>query len=141
MSTVFSRLRGSVLAGSALFCLIEGSRLALSWPTPCEMMLEAARTDTRVLHALGGSPVRLSHPFWKGDVSDTRADITLPLRGAGEARATLHGVAERAGGVKGTWQLSRALVSLTDTKDVVDPNISGPKDIDLLVRIVKQAEV
>jgi hypothetical protein len=133
MSTVFSRLRGSVLAGSALFCLVEGTRLALSWPTPCEMMLEAARTDSRVLHALGGSPVRLAHPFWKGDVSDTRADITLPLRGAGEARATLQGVAERAEGVKGNWRLSKAIVSLTNTKDVVDVTISGPV-IDLLVQ-------
>lgn len=86
--------------------------MALSWPTPCEMMLEAARIDPRVLRELGGSPVRLSHPFWNGDVSDTRADITLPLRGAGVARATLQGIAERAEGAKGGWRLSTALVSI-----------------------------
>ena len=61
MSTVLTRVRGSVIAGTALFCVVEGTRLALSWPVPCEMMLEKARTDAEVVSALGGAPVMLDH--------------------------------------------------------------------------------
>ncbi len=107
MSTVLTRVRGSVIAGTALFCVVEGTRLALSWPVPCEMMLEKARTDAEVVSVLGGAPVRLSHPFWKGDVSEKRAVITLPLRGAGAARATLEGTAECT---SGAWRLQEACV-------------------------------
>jgi hypothetical protein len=126
MSTIFTRVRGSAIAGSALFCVVEGTRLALSWPVPCEMMLERARTDAEIVGILGGAPVRLSHPFWKGDVSDKRAVITLPLRGAGAARATLEGTAECA---SGAWRLQEARVRVQSADGAA---ASAPVEIDLL---------
>jgi hypothetical protein len=130
MSTFFSRTRGAVVIGSALYIVFEGFRLALDWPTPCEAMLESARTDARIVTALGGPPVRLSHPFWSGDVKETSARVTLPLRGAGDARATLEGEASRVKG--GRWHLTTCRVRVGDSSqciELVDAPVTRPASL------------
>ena len=133
-STFFTRARGAAVIGSTLFIVFEGFRTALNWPVPCEAMLESARTDARVVAALGGPPVRLAHPFWSGDVSETSARITLPLRGAGDARATLEGEASRAAG--GKWHVTTCRVRIGesgsenfDLSHQTTPTLTGPHSL------------
>jgi hypothetical protein len=124
-STFLTRARGASVIGSALFIVFEGFRRALYWPVPCEAMLESARTDARVVAALGGPPVRLAHPFWSGDVSETSARVTLPLRGAGDARATLEGDASRAADAGGKWRVTACRVRVGDP---------GPSSVDIALQ-------